>query len=177
MMAWRLTQLDGRWRAVIVVGVVLILAISFTGAASSMYRQERASLGAKHYALAEDLCKQGDVETAAEEYRRAMFFLPDDLEYRLSLARALIQAGRLDEAEAHLEQLAEDEPSNPRIYVSLAEIAARRHSVKLAIQNYQRGVYEYWPEDQIPQRRAARWEFINLLVSSGRRNEAIGELI
>jgi tetratricopeptide (TPR) repeat protein len=173
----RLTQLDGSWRAVILVGIVLLLAIVLTGAASSAYRRERVALGAEHYAFARQLAVKGDAEGAAEEYRRALFYSPANAEYRLSLAMALIQAGRLDEAESHLEQLADDEPSNPRVYVGLAEIAAREHRTTAAITNFQRGVYEYWPPEQIWMRRAARWELVNLLISHHRRSEAIGELM
>jgi tetratricopeptide (TPR) repeat protein len=127
--------------------------------------------------MAEQLRQKGDAETAAEEYRRALFFSPDNGDYRLSLATALIEAGRLDEAQSHLEQLAEDEPTNPRIYVGMAEIAARLHRTNTAIADYRRGVYEYWPPAEIPLRRAARWELVNLLISSRRKNEAIGELM
>jgi tetratricopeptide (TPR) repeat protein len=175
--ASELIRLDGNWRSVILVGIVLLLALAITGVASSAYKRERQLLGGRHYARGLDMSKSGETENAVQEFRKALLFMPDYTEYRLSLATALLQDGRLDEAQAHLEQLADEDPADPRIYLSLARIAVRRHKIGTAIQDYQRAVYEYWPPEQIPIRRAARWELVNLLVANGRRNEAVGELI
>ncbi len=152
-------------------------SLALTAAAASIYRNERISLGQKHYAEGEAFSKQSRTKEALGEYRTALLFLPDETEYRLSLATALLQDGRLDEAEAHLQQLADEEPANPLIHLGLARIAAKRHRSKIAIQDYQRAVYEYWPPAEIPERRAARWELVNLLQQAGRRTEMVGELI
>jgi tetratricopeptide (TPR) repeat protein len=56
-------------------------------------------------------------------------------------------------------------------------VAARRHRTQQAIDYYHRAVYEYWPEGQAPDRRKARWELVSLLGQTGRRNEAVGELM
>jgi tetratricopeptide (TPR) repeat protein len=172
-----LIRLDRNWRSVILVGIVLVLALAVTGAASSAYKRERTLLGGRHYARGLDMSKAGETANAVQEFRKALLFLPDDNGYRLSLATALLQDGRLDEAQAHLEQLADETPADPRIYLNLARIAVRRHNIGVAIQDYQRAVYEYWPPEQIPVRRGARWELVNLLAANGRRNEAVGELI
>lgn len=170
-------QIVSAWRAVILVGLVLGAAFAITGTVSSAYKKERVSLGQTHYGNGQALAQKGRMDDAIEEYRKALLFLPDDTQYRLSLASALLNAGRLDEAEAHLEQLSEEEPTNPLIYLALARIAARRHRVNRAIQQYQRCVYEYWPPSMIPLRRSARWELVSLLTSHGRSNEAVGELM
>ena len=168
---------DKTWGAALLVGAVLVGSLAVTGAASSAYRRARATLGRAHFAAAQALEVQSQAPGAIEQYRKALLFSPDDPQYRLALANALLEAGRLDEAQAHLEQLAEDNPTEPRIYVDLARIAAARHQTPQAIRAYQRAVYEYWPADQIPRRRAARWELVNLLGASGRRTEAVGELM
>ena len=49
--------------------------------------------------------------------------------------------------------------------------------MKQAIDYYQRGVYEYWPEAELPQRRQARWELANLLNETGDRSGFVGELM
>ena len=117
------------------------------------------------------------MDDAVDEYRKALLFLPDETDYRLALATTLLRTGRLDEAEAHLEQMLEDDPTNGRINLALARIAAQRRDLKSASDYYQRAVYEYWPPEQIPQRREARWELIGVLEKTGRRNEVVGELL
>jgi Flp pilus assembly protein TadD len=159
------------------VFALLIGALVFTGFAASFYGRERQSFGEMHDRRGEELRAQGKPGEAAEEFRKALLFSPDKTEYRVSLGAALIAAGRLDEAQAHLEQLLQDDPTNGRLNVMLAEVAARRHHTQQAIDFYHRAVYEYWPEKQASDRRKARWELVGLLGQAGRRNEAVGELM
>lgn len=164
-------------RAAAFVFALLIGALVFTGFASTFYRQERESYGEMHYRRGEALSAKGDPAGAAEEFRKALLFSPDKTEYRVSLGAALIAAGRLNEAEAHLDQLLQDDPTNGKLNIMLAEVAAKRHQTQKAIDYYHRAVYEYWPTDEADQRRRARWELISLLGKVGRRNEAVGELM
>ncbi len=156
---------------------LLIGALVFTGFATSFYRQERNSFGEMHYRRGQALRESGKPGDAAEEFRKALLFSPDKTEYRVSLGAALIAAGRLNEAQTHLEQLLQDDPTNGTLNVMLAEIAARRHRTQQAIDYYHRAVYEYWPGDEARERRRARWELVSLLGQVGRRNEAVGELM
>lgn len=172
-----MTRLDGTWRATALVAIVLLGALAVAGAASSAYRRERILLGERHFRTGVSLARSNLNDQAAEEFRKALLFSPENLHYRLSLADALLESGHLNEAESHLQDLADAEPSNPAIYVDLAEIALRRHQVTKAIREYQRAVYEYWPANEIPQRHTVRWKLIELLADQGRRNEAVGELM
>ena len=164
-------------RAAVFVFALLITAMVLTGFATSFYGRERQSFGETHYLRGKALTAEGEPGEAAEEFRKALLFSPDKTEYRVSLGAALIAAGRLDEAQAHLEQLLQDDPTNGRLNVMLAEIAARRGRTQQAIDYYHRAVYEYWPAEQAGDRRKARWELISLLGKAGRRNEAVGELM
>ncbi|MDQ2710835.1 MAG: tetratricopeptide repeat protein [Acidobacteriota bacterium] len=157
--------------------MTLIAAFVATGFASSAYHRERTALGVEHYHLGRSLESHDELESALDEYRKALFFAPDKTEYRLSLATALIEAGRLDEAQSHLEQLSQDDPTNGVINLLLGRIAVQRRKLKQAVDFYQRAVYEYWPEADLPQRRQARWELANLLSQTGDRNGFIGELM
>lgn len=172
-----MTRVDGTWRAVALVAIILTGALALTGAASSAYKRERSLLGERHYLTGVSLASQGLNQQAAEEFRKALLFAPESAQYGISLASALVKANDLSEAESHLEELEATDGSNPVIYVELAEIALKRNQIAKAIREYQRAVYEYWPADEIPRRRAARWTLVQLLASQGRRNEAIGELM
>ena len=146
------------------VSVLLVLALSFvlTGMASSAYRRERLKLGVEHHQDAERLARAGRLNAATEEYRRALIFSPDNTDYRLSLATALLNEGRLNEAQSHLEQLEQEDPNNTQINLALARTAVRQKKWNLAIEYYQRTVYEYWPQAQIPNgmpRVGSSWTF------------------
>ena len=164
-------------RTFLLVSLALLVAFLVTGFASSEYRSEKKVLGARHYMNGQELAAKGKMMAAVQEYREALLFQPENTDYRLSLATALINAGRLDEAQAHLEQLLQDDPTNGVINLLLARVALRRKHLKLAVEFYQRAVYEYWPASEIPQRRQARWELVDLLSKTGQRSALTAELI
>ena len=156
---------------------LLVLAFAVTGFISSAYWREKQALGEEHYKVGQQLESKGDLSDAVEEYRKALLFSPDKTEYRISFAAALLDSGRLDEAESHLDQLLQEDPTNGVLNLMRARLALRRHRVPKAIEYYQRAVYEYWPPSRAYQRREARWELIDLLERAGRREEAVGELM
>jgi tetratricopeptide (TPR) repeat protein len=131
----------------------------------------------RHYAQGQKLAARGDLNAAAEEYREALLFAPDNTEYRLALATILIDAGRLAEAQSHIEELLQENPTNGVINLLRARLAMKRNRLNLATQYYQRAVYEYWPASELPKRRQARWELVDLLARTGQRNALIAELI
>jgi tetratricopeptide (TPR) repeat protein len=164
-------------RSTILVTLILILSFTFTGFLSSAYKNQKESRGRAHYDLGQAALRAGDLQQAIEEYRKALLFLPDDSDYGLSLAIALVDSGRLDEAESHLQELLEGNPTNGVINLMLARVAAKRKETNQAIDYYQRAVYGYWPQSNISARRAARWELVSLLQKQDRRNELVGELM
>lgn len=164
-------------RAAISVSIVLVAAILVTGFLSSAYKRERQALAQQHFNHGQSLTRSGDANAAVEEYRKALLFSPDDQNYRLALAVALVDLGRLDEAQSHLEELLQDEPTDGFINLMLARVAEKRKRSKDVVDYYQRAVYGFWPQDRMGDRRRARWELVGLLEKEGRRNELIGELL
>jgi tetratricopeptide (TPR) repeat protein len=164
-------------RATIAVSIVLVAAFIFTGFLSSAYEHARISRGREYYQIGRELQAAGAVQEAAEQYRKALLFTPDEVDYRLSLAVALVELGQLDEAQSHLEELIEDEPTSGVVNLMLARVAERRGKVESAIQFYQRAVYGYWPQKKLAARHAARWDLVGLLEKQNRRNELVGELL
>ena len=164
-------------RSTVLVTLILILAFTFTGFLSSAYKNQKESRGRAHYDLGQAALGAGDLQQAIEEYRKALLFSPDDAGYGLSLATALVDSGRLDEAESHLQELLENDPTNGVINLLLARVAAKRSQTRQAIDYYQRAVYGYWPQSNASGRHAARWELVDLLQKQDRRNELVGELM
>jgi tetratricopeptide (TPR) repeat protein len=165
-------------RATVSVSLALLACFVATYFINSAYRRERAKLGDRHFRAGQALIRVNDLSGAAEEFRKALLFAPDNREYELLLARALVQGGRLDEAESHLEQLSQADPTNGQINLLLAQVALQQHHVSEAEAAYQRAVYEYWPPDELNDRRTARWELIDLMQQDGtHRDQLVGELL
>ncbi|HLH01253.1 MAG TPA: tetratricopeptide repeat protein [Bryobacteraceae bacterium] len=164
-------------RATLTVCGTLLVTFVVTGFASSAFHREREKLGIAHYDAGKSLEQKGELDPALDEYRKALLFAPNNTDYRLSLAKALLEAGRLNEAQSHLEALVQEDPTSGPINLLVGRLAFRQHDLRRAIEYYQRGVYEYWPESELAERRQARWELANLLHESGDRNGFIGELM
>src|SRR3954452_14762450 len=159
------------------VSVLLVLAFVGTGFVSSAYQRRKEALGDSHYRNGLALEAKGKLPEAVEEYRQALLFSPDKPEYRISFAAALVGSGHLDEAESHIDQLLQQDPTNGALNLTRARIARDRKQIPTAIGYYQRAVYEYWPPGRADERRQARWELISLLEKSGKREATVGELM
>src|SRR4051794_16738452 len=103
-------------RSTIYVVIALALAMTAAGFAATAYHRERDLLGAKHFRAGEWALQHRSPD-AIDQLRKALLFSPDEERYRLSLAEALVASNHLDEAESHLQQLADEDPSNGRINV------------------------------------------------------------
>jgi tetratricopeptide (TPR) repeat protein len=165
------------FQATLTVCVTLVAGFALTGFASSAYHRKRDALGTEHYDRGLSLEMHGQLEAALEEYRKTLLFAPDSAQYRLSLATSLLETNRLDEAQSHLEQLLQENPTSGEINVLLGRLAVLEHKPKQAIEYYQRGVYEYWPESEFARRRQARWELVSLYNRAGDRTGFVGELM
>jgi tetratricopeptide (TPR) repeat protein len=164
-------------RAAISVSVVLAAAFVVTGFLSASYTRARELRGREHYERGQALASSGQVQAAAEEYRKALLFMPDEADYRISLCVALVELGKLDEAESHLKELVQEDPTDGLVNVMLARVATKRKKPAQAIEYFQRAVYGYWPRERIAARYAARWELVSLLEQQNRRTELTGELL
>lgn len=164
-------------RSTTLIAIVLVVAFALTGFFSSAYQREKRTLGRRHYSEGIALEKKGDLAAAVEEYRKALIFSPDDADYRISFAAALIGSGHLEEAESHIDQLLQEDPTNGVLNRMRAKLSQGKNNISQAIDYYQRAVYEYWPQDRLAERAQARWELIGLLEKAGRREESVGELM
>jgi tetratricopeptide (TPR) repeat protein len=164
-------------RTIAYVLTALAFSLMLAGFASSAYHRERSLLGSRHFRSGSWSAGHGQLADAVDQFRKALLFAPDEEQYRLALAESLVRLNYLPEAQGHLEQLADEDPSNGRVNYLLGEIAEKRGNRKLAIERCQRAVYEYWPPEEIPERRQVRWHLVRLLEAANRPNEVVGELI
>ena len=122
-------------------------------------------------AMGEEVLDGGDAERAANIFQQIVDMAPDNVEAIAGLARALVAAGRIDEAKAALETLAEGSDKDPavaraRSALALAEIAPAGDSAEL--------------ETRVagnPDDHEARYELAGALMARGERDRAAEQLL
>lgn len=90
--------------------------------------------------LAEECRRAGDPEEAVGICRAGLAHHPGYLSARLTLGRALIELGALDEAAVELNGVAQQAPGNLAAIRALAEIHQQRGDIVQALTHYQRAL-------------------------------------
>jgi tetratricopeptide (TPR) repeat protein len=160
--------------AVLLVMALLMVATSFLARA---HRTERARRAERRYTRGLELATQGRHQEAAGEYRAALSYAPAATSYRLALASELMALGRLDEAEAHLTELRETDPTSARVNLMLARIAARQDRTEDAVLYYHRAIYGLWDRDPERNRLQTRFELVEFLGEAGERKLGLADLL
>lgn len=158
---------------------VLALTVLFgvTIFATRAYHLKLNGLGAEWYERGEEALKLHHNHEAAEDFRTSLVYHPDDPQYELSLAQALMTLNEKTGALAYLLSLRDREPENGTVNLDLGRLAAGENDVNGALRFYHNAIYGEWDSDPERNRRAARLELAQFLLSKGARTEAQGELI
>jgi tetratricopeptide (TPR) repeat protein len=162
------------------LALLLVLAVaSFAGVSglSRIYHAQQESLGQRWFTRGTLDLKEQRYERAVSEFRTALLYSRDNYAYQLNLAQALIGLKRTSEAYAYLINLWELEPENGLVNLELARIAAQKRDTEQALRYYHNAIYATWPGDQEVQRRDARLELIEFLLSIPAKTQAQAELI
>lgn len=156
------------------LAVVSFLAVS---GLSRVYHAQQQSLGNRWFTRGAADLKARHFELAVNEFRTALLYSRDNYDYQLNLAEALIGLKRTNEAYAYLINLWEREPENGLVNIELARIAVQRGETEQALRYYHNAIYAIWPGDQEVERRDARLELIEYLLSIRAKTQAQAELI
>ncbi len=154
--------------------IILFLATSFVVKA---YRAKEREVAQEWYVSGERELAAGRPEAALEDFRSALVYTSNDSHIELRLAHTLAAAGHFPEARAYLLNLWEREPGNATVNLELARLAAHTGSTQQAVQYYHDAVYGQWAYDAAGNRRRARLELAEFLLSVGQKAEAQAELI
>ncbi len=114
---------------------------------------------------------------AADDYRTALIYDPENRQYRLHLAQALLAANRLNEAKAHLISLWEQEPADGEVNLTLARLHTRRGDYAEAQRYYANAINGVWDEEPRQQRIATRFELVRYLLGQHDLSRARAELL
>jgi tetratricopeptide (TPR) repeat protein len=156
------------------LAVVSFLAVS---GLSRIYHAQQESLGNRWFARGVADLKERHFDRAVSECRTALLYSRDKYTYQLELAEALIGLKRTDEAYAYLINLWERQPENGLVNLELARIAVQQARTEQALRYYHNAIYAIWPGDQEVERRNARLELIEYLLSINAKTQAQAELI
>ena len=123
-------------------------------------------------AMGEEVLADGDIERALSIFTQLAEMAPEDAEVAAGLARALLAAGRADEAEAALDALPADKAKEPGIGQVRAGIALARAAAPVDDLAGLRARVAADPADQ-----EAAYELAGGLMAAGDRQEAADTLL
>lgn len=167
-------------RPAVVITILTILAlIGFLGVSRLVHRfQEQEKALARHlYQRGLEDQQAANPAAALEHFRAALGYDRENFQYQLSLARALRDSGRTDEAQAYLISLWERSPQNGAVNLALGRLAAREKSLERVIQYYHNAIYGVWASDADQNRLNAWFELVEVLLRLNARPQAQAELI
>jgi tetratricopeptide (TPR) repeat protein len=165
-------------RIVLAVTLVLIIAgFVFTQYLVNLHRQLESDLAVRWFTRGDQAMQAQLPIVAAEDYRNALAYDPDNRQYRLRLAQALLAANRWNEARAHLTSLWEQEPADGEVNLTLARLNARHGDYSKAIRYYGNAINGVWNEDPRGQRIATRFELAHYLMQQRKVAQAQAELM
>ncbi len=164
----------------IVLAVTLLLIVAgfvFTQYFVNRHRQMESELAVRWFTRGDQAMQAQLPSLAAEDYRNALSYDPDNRQYRLRLAQALLAANRWNEARAHLTSLWEAEPADGEVNLTLARLHARHGDYSDAVRYYGDAINGVWDEDPRKQRIATRFELAHYLMQQRKIAQAQAELM
>jgi putative thioredoxin len=123
-------------------------------------------------AMGEEALEGGDIERARSIFGQLAEMAPDKAEVISGLARALVRAGQLDEADAVLGQVPPDKAKEAPIARALAAVALAREAAPVDDLGPLRAKVEANPDDH-----EARFELAGGLMAAGDRDAAADNLL
>ncbi|MGA8876797.1 MAG: tetratricopeptide repeat protein [Candidatus Korobacteraceae bacterium] len=165
-------------RIVLAVTLLLIFAgFGLTQYLVNLHRDSESSLAARWFTRGEQAMQAHLPATAADCYRTALSYDPENWQYRLHLAQALLADNRLPEARAHLSSLWEEEPADGDVNLTLARLYVRRRDYSNAVRYYSNAIDGVWSDEPRAHRIATRFELANFLLQQHNLAQAQAELV
>ncbi len=158
------------------VVAVLVLMVSLAVFLSYHYRSRRVERAENFAQTGKALMAEDRYQEAVERFRSALSISHSSAD-RLSLATALVSAGRWNEANIYLKELAREMPDSGPVNLGLGRVAVHRQDFKEATHYYHRAIYGTWPDESPADAIAIREELAGSLSGAGRRTQARSELL
>jgi tetratricopeptide (TPR) repeat protein len=160
--------------SLIAITVVLFVVTLFL---FRSFQEHRAELAQRWSDRGIAALKDNRPDQAITCYRTALSYAPGERSYELSLAEALAQANRTEEAYNYFIGLRESRPGDGFINLQLARLAAKKPDVQSAINFYRASIFGDWEGDGAKRRREVRLELAQYLIDQKQLGQAKTELL
>jgi len=165
-------------RLVLALTLLLIVAgFALTQYFVNLHRDTESSLAGRWFTRGEEAMQAHLPAAAADCYRTALSYDPENWDYRLHLAQALMADHRFAEARAHLTSLWEEEPADGEVNLTLARLFVQRGDYSRAVRYYSNAINGVWNEAPRAHRIATRFELANYLLRQHKLAQAQAELV
>ena len=163
---------------VLAVTLFLIFAgFALTQYLVNVHRDTESSLATRWFTRGEQAMQAHLPAVAADCYRTALSYDPENQQYRLHLAQALLADNRLAEARAHLDSIWDQEPADGDVNLTLARLFVRRKEYSKAVRYYSDAINGVWNDEPRAHRIATRFELVNYLLQQHNLAQAQAELV
>lgn len=162
-------------RTIALVVVAFVVLGLVAASAANYYRDARLARAAAHFDRGRMLVRAGAVDRGLVELRASLALNRGDADTALVLATALLDTGRLHEAETYLDEAIQADPTSGPANLARARVARALGADDTDIY-YQRAYYGAWGQAVVLQRVGVGFELVEYLLSRGDRDRARGVL-
>jgi tetratricopeptide (TPR) repeat protein len=167
-------------REPLLVFILVLITVAFsalTHAYSQAYDRRRAALGTEWSDRGKRELLGNRFLPAVEDFRTALLYNPQNAEYRMHLADALMQAGQTDQALNYYQGLWQGQPNNGPVNLQLARLNERKGDANAAERYFNGAIFGDWPDNPAENRRIASLELIHFYFDRGDLGHAESQLI
>jgi tetratricopeptide (TPR) repeat protein len=163
--------------ALSVLAALLVSLFALTTVLARWFGAQRVERAAEHFRAGQRLAAAGRHADAVERFRSALLVARESGEYRLALARSLIELGLRSEGTLHLQEVLRQDPSAAVPNLLLGRVAATEGRTEQAATYYHRAIYGYWKLEPAQRRHETRWELISLFAKAGQVRQVVAEAL
>ena len=160
---------------------VVLLAIGALFVVDSfLARTERSESDAEAARLFEEgqhLRQEGRSEDAVHQFQAALSIARGNRDYHIALASALLEAGKLTNAESALSDLLQQNSTDGEVNLLMARVLLKQGRIPEAVSYYHRAIYGQWKQDPAGNRARTRFELVDLLARQNSKEELLAELL
>jgi tetratricopeptide (TPR) repeat protein len=167
-------------REPLLVSLLVLMAViffAFTQAYSKAYDGRRDGLGHQWCQHGDEQMAEHNPKAAAESYRTALLYLPQNWDCRLHLAQALMSAGETRQAHEYFLSLWQSQPQNGVVNLELARLAARSGNAADAERYYNDAIFGVWSDSSDTLRQDSVFELIDFYLQRHDVRRAESQLI
>lgn len=167
-------------RTLALVVIIALVIAALTAIDSFLENAERTELqkeARQSYAEGTRLLKAGQAARAVDALRKAHSLERENISYELGLINALMVDEKTAEAEPLMNDILESAPNDGQANLVAARLMLKKGNPTEAESYYHRAIYGEWPDNAAAYRISARMELVEFLVSTGKKQELLAELL